>query len=125
MRGTDDAFVFSPVVDMLKAHGFKKRLLQGPRQFIYDTFLSYQSAAEACLPYTIFAGPPTADLCQTQCWTGSGQYLGRCGSSNMDEFFRKRMNGFGVLLIVNIAPFFPQICDLLDPISEVGLPPNA
>jgi hypothetical protein len=75
MRATHDLFTLTAVTQKLKALGFKKRFLQSPQQFLYDSFLSYQAAVEACLPYTVLAGPPTPEG-HTHCWQGWGNYVG-------------------------------------------------
>ena len=118
IRGNTDLFVMSAMANKLKALGFKKRFFQSSQQFIYDAFLSYQQAAEECLPYTLFAGPPNPNG-HTHCWTGFGLYVGWYGGLAITEFFQRKTGDLdGIVMIVNIKPFYEQIRDLLDPVVE-------
>ena len=119
MRATHDPFIITAMTNKLKALGFRKRFLQSSQQFLYDSFLSYQAAAEACLPYTVLAGPPTTEG-HTHCWQGLGNYVGWYGALAISNVFQRRIGDMdGAVLIVNIEPFFEQIEDLLDPVVEV------
>jgi hypothetical protein len=110
------------MANKLKALGFKKRFFQSSQQFIYDAFLSYQAAAEECLPYTLFAGPPNPNG-HTQCWAGVGLYVGWYGGLAITEFFQRKTGDLeGVVMIVNIKPFYDRISDLLDPFQDDTIP---
>jgi len=102
------------MANKLKALGFRKRFFQSSQQFIYDAFLSYQRAAEECLPYTLFAGPRNLNG-HTHCWAGVGLYVGWFGGLAITEFFQRKTGDLdGVVMIVNIEPFYDRISDLLD-----------
>ena|SRR5438874_2002620 len=118
MRANWDAFVISAMVDKLKALGFRKRFLQSSEQFLYDSVLSYQQAIEECLPYTVLTGPQNREG-HNHCWAGFGRYVGSCSVFALDSLFQRKTGDLdGVVLIVNIEPFFEQISDLLDAIPE-------
>ena len=118
MRSNWDSFVISAMIQKLRAVGFRKGFLQDLRQFIYNSILSYQKAAEECLPYTLLAGPKNQHG-HTHCWAGVGLYVGWYGGLAITEFFTRRTGDLdGVVLIINIEPFFEQISDLLDPVRD-------
>jgi hypothetical protein len=127
MRANPDGFVVSAMVEKLKPLGFKKGFFQSSQQFIYDAFLTYPRAVEACLPYSLLVGPDNAGR-QQHCWAGVGMYLGWFGTFAIDKFFQsKTFDLDGMLLMVLIKPFFGQISDLLDPIPDetpIVLAPN-
>jgi len=118
MRANWDSSVISAIAGKIKALGLRKPFLQSSQQFIYNTFLSYQQAAETCLPYTLLAGPKNPEG-HTYCWAGVGLHVGWYGGLAITEFFQRRTGDLaGVALVVNIQPFFDQISDLLDPIPD-------
>jgi hypothetical protein len=109
MRSNWDSFVISAMIQKLKAIGFRKRFLQDSQQFIYDSILSYQKAAEECLPYIVLAGPKNHQG-HTHCWAGFGLYVGWYGGLAITDFFRKRTGDLdGVVLIINIEPFSTRL----------------
>lgn len=118
MRANPDGFVVSAMVEKLKPLGFKKGFFQSSQQFIYDSFLTYPRAVEACLPYSLLVGPDSVGG-HEHCWAGVGMYLGWFGTFAIDKFFQsKTLDLDGMLLMVLIKPFFGQISDLLDPFPE-------
>ncbi|SRR6266496_2616042 len=118
MRATYDPFVITAIANKLKALGFRKRIFQSSQQFLYDSFLSYQAAVETCLPYTVLAGPRSTQG-GNHCWAGVGLYINWYGALAINELFEQKIGDMdGAIMMVNIAPFYDQISDLLDPIPE-------
>lgn len=114
MRINPDPTKISAAVQDLQALGFKKRLLQSGRPFIFDCVLSYQQAIEMWLPFSELHALDTDG--RVQIWFGYGRYSGWQGVLPAMEFDRER--GARMLLLFEITPFFLQIHDLLDPIKQ-------
>ncbi len=110
-------YLLDSVTEKLKRMGFKKRLLQSSEQFKIDCFLSYRPAAEALI-HRVLLDTKSDDQGRHHCWHGSGRYIGWEGLSQLADWTREENCNF--IFMVNIAPFFDRISDLLDHISSSG-----
>jgi hypothetical protein len=113
MRITPDLGKVAAAVQDLQEHGFKKRFFQSPQQFIFDCVLSYQTAIEMWLPFTELHRL-IGD--RVHIWFGFGAYCGWQGVLKATEFDGER--GKRMLLLIDVAPLFAELADLLDSIKE-------
>ena len=117
VRMRTNPFLRDAVTEKLKKMGFKKRLLQSAEQFNMDCFLSYQPAAEALI-HRVLLDTKSDGQGRHHCWHGSGRYIGWEGLIQLADWTREENCNF--IFMVNIAPFFDRISDLLDPIAASG-----
>jgi len=124
MRGAIDPSVYSPVMTELEEIGLKKRFLKSQLQFIYDTVLSRQDAAQICLMHSLLIGPENSKG-RNECWTGFGTYVGSCGFLCFNELFKRNTGGAnGTLLLLFVRNCFEEIRDLLDPVQDLSREPS-
>jgi hypothetical protein len=117
MRINPDSQKIAAAAKDLQEQGFKKRLLQSPQQFVFDSVLSYQAAIEMWLP---FAELHHLVGDRVQICFGFGAYCGWQGPLKAVDFDAER--GMRMLLLFDIAPVFSEISDLLDPIKSKNEP---
>jgi|ERR1039458_9051360 hypothetical protein len=116
VRMRSNPFLRDGVTEHLKAMGFRKRFLQSAEQFNMDCFLSYLPAAEALI-HRVILDATLNDRRGIQCWHGSGKYIGWQEVLALADWTSETNRP--AVFMINIAPFFERISDLLDPIKLV------
>jgi len=117
VRMRTNPFLRDSVTEHLKNMGFKKRFLQSAEQFNMDCFLSYLPAAEALVHRVLLDTKPD-DQGRIHCWHGSGKYIGWQRVLALADWTSETNRN--AVFMINIAPFFDRISDLLDPIRLAG-----
>ena len=117
VRLRTNPFLRDAITEKLKKMGFRKRFLQSAEQFNIDCFLSCQPAAEALI-HRVLLDTKSDDQGRHHCWSGTGRYLGWQRLFQLADWTDKYNCNF--IFMVNIAPFFDRISDLLDPIAASG-----
>jgi hypothetical protein len=112
MRATSNPVLREEALERLTAIGMKKGFFQNPDQFIYDSFLSNQTAAEVLLRKTMLAGAEGDDG-YTPLWSPWGQFIGAGGHLQVHDFSDQKWNR--IWLIILIEPFFDSLTDILAP----------
>ena len=105
-----------PVIISVLGHlGRKKPFFTSATQFVVDCVLAYEAALVRILPSTFLAGP-LDQAGHTLLWGGSGRFAGRVGVLAPALYFEGEARTLS--LIINIAPVFSQISDLLQSPEE-------
>ncbi len=108
-------------VELLEPLGFKKRFFASSEQFAIDCFLSHIAACDKLLLGCVLAGP-RGEEARIHCWNGLGNYHNWKGILALTDF--TAAHNRLTIFVVNIAPIFSELEDLLAPIPPICRSPR-
>ena len=99
--------------------GYKKPFFTSYHDFVFQLAFENSAILGLILPLCLFIGPQKEDTsAMNNCWDGTGIYRGYQGILRLFDFWMEDKDD--VLMVIDTQPFFANLCDLLDPVSDIS-----